>query len=68
MAAGSVRELVAQRVNSGDGSAWVLLVCVGTIEASLEKQRGGAREFKTLDSVAKLVDELGLSGVTVRLV
>ncbi len=67
-ATGSVRELVAQRVKSGgDGWAWVLLVCVGTIEAPLEKQRGGPREFKSLDALAALVDSIGLADLTVRL-
>lgn len=66
-ATGSVRELVAQRVRSGDGWVWVLLVRAGVNEAPLERQRGGAREFKTLDAVAALVDSLGESELTVRL-
>ena len=65
--AGSVRELVAQQVNSGDGSVWVLLVRVGTIEAPLERQRGGHREFKSLDAVASLVGSLGLMELAVKL-
>lgn len=67
-AAGSVRELVAQRVRSGDGLAWVLIVGAGVHQAPLERQRGGTREFKTLDAVAALVDSLGGSGFTVRLI
>ena len=65
-AAGSVRELVAQRVPAGSGFAWVLTVRVGIAEAPLERQRGGAREFKSLDAVAALVDSLGLAGMSVR--
>lgn len=68
VAAGAVRELVAQRVKSGDGFAWVLQVKTGMNEAPLEKQRGGAREFKSLDALAALVDSVGLTGLSVRLV
>lgn len=64
-AAGSISELVAQRVESGDG--WVLLVRVGTIDAPLEKQRGGSRVFRSLDAVAGLVDSLGLIEFVVKL-
>ncbi len=64
-AAGSICELVAQRVESGDG--WVLLVRVGTMEAPLEKQRGGSRVFRSLDAVAGLVESLGQLDLTVKL-
>ena len=64
-AAGSISELVAQRVDSGDG--WVLLVRVGTIDAPLEKQRGGSRVFRSLDAVAGLVESLGQLDLTVKL-
>ncbi|WKC38633.1 hypothetical protein QYM18_05965 [Ectopseudomonas chengduensis] len=66
-ATGAVRELVAQRVRSGDIWVWVLLVRAGANEFPLERQRGGAREFKTLDAVAALVDSLGESELTVKL-
>lgn len=65
--AGSVRELVAQRVSRGDGFAWVLQVRAGINEAPLQKQRGGVREFKSLDAVAALIDSLGGSELIVRL-
>lgn len=60
VAAGSVRELVAQRVSRGDRLAWVLQIRAGTNDSPLEKQRGGVREFKSLDAVATLVDSLGV--------
>ncbi len=66
VATGSVNELVAQRVRAGDGCVWGLLVRVGSSEVPLEKQRGGARQFKTLDAVAGLVDSLGEDLMTVR--
>lgn len=66
-ATGAVRELVAQRVKSGDIWVWVLLVRAGANEFPLERQRGGAREFKTLDAVAALVDSLGGSELIVKL-
>ena len=64
-AAGSISELVAQRVEPGDG--WVLLVRVGTMEAPLEKQRGGSRVFRSLDALAGLVESLGQLDLTVKL-
>lgn len=67
VATGSVRELVVQRVRSGDGWAWGLLVRTGMHEAPLERQRGGVREFKTLDAIAVLVHSLGGSELTVKL-
>lgn len=66
-ATGAVRELVAQRVKSGDIWVWVLLVRAGANEAPLERQRGGTREFKTLDAVAALVDSLGGNELIVKL-
>lgn len=66
-AAGSVRELVAQRITAGNDWAWVLLVRVENSEAPLEKQRGGAREFKSLDAIAALIDSLGYSEFMVKL-
>ena len=66
-AAGSVRELSAKRVKSGDAWAWVLLVRIELLEAPLEKQRGGVREFKSLDAVATLVDSLGVRELVVKL-
>jgi len=66
-ATGSVRELVAQQVRSSDGWVWVLLVRAGLNEAPLERQRGGTREFKTLDAIAALVDSLGVRVLTVKL-
>jgi hypothetical protein len=42
------------------------MVRIGMEECPLEKQRGGAREFKSLDAVAALVDSLGLTGMSVR--
>lgn len=67
MATGSVRELVAQRVTSGDSWTWMLLVRAGANEVPLERQRGGTREFKTLDAVAALVGSLGGGELTVKL-
>jgi hypothetical protein len=66
-ATGAVRELMAQRVKSGDIWVWVLLVRAGANEFPLERQRGGTREFKTLDAVATLVDSLGGSELIVKL-
>jgi hypothetical protein len=66
-AAGSVRELAAQRVRSGDGWVWTLLVRTSINEAPLERQRGGTREFKTLDALAALVDSLGMPVLIVNL-
>ena len=63
--AGSISELVAQRVDSGDG--WVLLVRAGAVQAPLEKQRGGSRVFRSLDAVAALVDSLGMIEFAVKL-
>ena len=37
-------------------------------QINLETQRGGVREFKTLDAVAKLVDKVGFKSYTVHLV
>lgn len=67
VATGSVNELVAQRVTTDVGSAWVLLVHMGVTKAHLEKQRGGAREFKSLEALVALVDSLGRSDFIVRL-
>jgi hypothetical protein len=45
----------------------VLLVRIELLEAPLEKQRGGVREFKSLDAVATLVDSLGVRELVVKL-
>lgn len=66
-ASGSIRKLVAQRITTGNGWAWVLLVHIGSSESALEKQRGGVREFKSLDAIAVLVDSIGHNEVTVKL-
>ncbi len=61
IAAGSVSELTAQRSNGG----WVLMLRVGTVDTPLELQRGGAREFKSLDVLASLVESIGLASFSV---
>ncbi|MFI8380711.1 hypothetical protein [Pseudomonas sp. NPDC079086] len=64
IAAGSVSDLTARRSQTG----WVLMVRVGSAEAPLQLQRGGAREFKSLDAVANVVESLGLEQLSVRLI
>lgn len=64
VAAGSVSELTAQRSQAG----WVLIVRVGTVHTPLELQRGGPREFKSLDVLASVVESLGRENLSVRLV
>ncbi len=64
VAAGAMPELVALQVNPG---GWQLLVRIAESEVTLEKQRGGVREFRSLDAVAGLVASLGCSGFSVRL-
>ena len=63
VAAGSVSELTAQRSQAG----WVLIVRVGTGHTPLELQRGGPREFKSLDVLAALVESVGLANFSVTL-
>lgn len=63
--AGSVKEVIAQRSSTGNGCTWQLLVVMDTTEEYLQLQRGGIREFKTLDSIASLIISLGLDGLRV---
>lgn len=64
VAAGAMPELVALQVNPG---GWQLLVRIAESEVTLEKQRCGVREFRSLDAIASLVASLGCSGFSVRL-
>lgn len=64
IAAGSVGGLTAQRCQAG----WMLVVRVGTVDAPLQLQRGGTREFKSLDVLASVVESLGGENLSVRLV
>lgn len=63
--AGSVKEVIAQRSTTGSCCTWQLLVVMDTTEEYLQLQRGGVREFKTLDSIASLIISLGLDGLRV---
>ena len=65
--AGAVRE--AEALPDGDGWAvWVTYASRrGERHEVLERQRGGARVFVTLDAVARCLAAVGLSGFAVNL-
>jgi hypothetical protein len=63
VAAGIVQRTLIQKVADG----WLLQVQLGNELYPLHRQRGGSRVFKSLDKLAALVDELGLSSFEVRL-
>lgn len=63
VAAGSVSDLIARRSQAG----WVLMVRVGSAEAPLQLQRGGTRQFKSLDAVANVVESIGQTELIVKL-
>ena len=60
--AGAVREVVVSR--AADASGWTVQVTYasrsGERRAVLERQRGGARAFATLDAAARCLAGLGL--------
>lgn len=63
VAAGIVQRTLIQKVADG----WLLQVQLGNKLYPLQRQRGGSRVFKSLDKLAALVGELGLSNFEVRL-
>lgn len=63
LAAGLVQGISALR--SSDG--WSLRIQLGTELASLRRQRGGQRIFKSLDKLAIFLSDLGLEQLNVQL-
>ena len=65
--AGAIRE--AEALPDGDGWAvWIVHATrSGERREALERQRGGARIFATLDAVARCLAAVGLSGFAVNL-
>ena len=65
--AGAIRE--AEALPDGDG--WAVWITYGSRSGerreALERQRGGARIFATLDAVARCLAGAGLSGFAVNL-
>ena len=65
--AGAVREVEAMP----DGDGWAVWITYGSRggerREALERQRGGARVFATLDAVARCLAGAGLSGFAVNL-
>ncbi|SFP29043.1 hypothetical protein SAMN05216601_10870 [Ectopseudomonas composti] len=63
VSAGIVQRTLIQKVADG----WTLQVQLKNELHTLQRQRGGNRVFRSLDKLAILVGELGLSGFEVRL-
>jgi hypothetical protein len=65
--AGAVREVDVQHDATADG--WTVYITystrIGERTEPLERQRGGARGFATLDAVARRLAALGLTGFRV---
>ncbi len=65
--AGTIERIIAKP----DSGGWVVIVSYKTLAGlhvePLERQRGGARIFATLDAVARCLAGAGLSGFAVKL-
>jgi hypothetical protein len=71
VAAGLIGRATIAPYPMGDG--WIVTFEVSVAMPSggtpdLERQRGGVRQFKTLDSAVKVIKQLGLGRVELRLV
>lgn len=64
VAAGIVLGVNARRTEAG----WELIAQLKNEALPLSLQRGGARQFKTLDAVSRMVESLGLVGFSVSLI
>lgn len=63
LAAGLVQGISALRTSDG----WSLRIQLGSELASLHRQRGGERTFKSLDKLVVFLTELGLEALNVQL-
>lgn len=62
--AGIVQRTLITRETNG----WLVHVQIGDALYTLQRQRGGDRTFKSLDKLAALLEELGLSVFEVQLI
>ncbi len=64
--AGAVREVEAMPDGKGGWAVWITYATrTGERVEALERQRGGARVFATLDAAARCLAGLGLTGFRV---
>lgn len=61
---GIVQRTLVKKVADG----WMLQVQLGGELQALQRQRGGTRTFKSLDKLAALIEDLGLTAFEVHLV
>lgn len=61
VAAGIVLGAIARRTEAG----WELIIQLRNEDVPLNLQRGGTRQFKTLDAVYRLTEDIGLLGFSV---